>query len=138
MSARNAFTWTGLDELRAALRNLPAELTADASAIVDDNAERAKSTVFQAYPPGELRDRLVLETVTAGSFGVAMKLSSRSPWAYAYENGTEARHTLTGAGRGRQEPKPTVIPAITRYRARMYAQLADMLRAHGLEVSGHG
>jgi Bacteriophage HK97-gp10, putative tail-component len=131
-------TWTGLDELREALRKLPEELTAEATDIVDSAAEIAMASIIQAYPhrTGDLRSHVVKEAKAAGPFGVAFVVKNTSRHAWIFENGTQARHTAIGANRGAMPPGRVVIPTAVRCRQTMYRELKDMVTRHGLVVSG--
>lgn len=136
--------WEGLDELRAALRRLPAELTAEAQGIVDGAAERAMTGMLAEYPEGELRDKLTRKPLAHGAYGVAWLLRNGSGWAWHWDHGTKLRHYTgkrgrvhaTGAEWGGGKPPHTFGRHSGQERDRMYDDLGAMLRAHGLLVSG--
>lgn len=130
-------TWEGLAELHAWLRTLPETLVTEASGIVEHRAELAKSQALGGYPPGtELREKIDVKTLSAGTLGVSFQVVNTSKLAAIYEFGTEARHTAFGWNRGRMPARPVFIPAMTRHRALMYEELAAMMRAQGLTVTG--
>jgi hypothetical protein len=135
----NRFVFTGLEELKAELRTLPADLTAEASHIVEAAANGAAATIKASYPPGELQDSLSVQVSVSG-FAAGAVVKNTSKLASIYENGTEARHYTTVHGvrheTGRMPPKNVFIPTMQRKRAQMYDQLADLLVSHGLAVSG--
>ncbi len=128
--------WEGLEELKAQLRQLPAELAAEASGIVMAAAQGAKSDMHYPRRTGNLADHLTVSTVAAGQFGAAAIVRNTSPHAAIYENGTQARHTALGAYRGSMPPGHVFVPAVMRRRRQMYDQLKALLVAHGLTVSG--
>lgn len=134
--------WSGLDELKAALRNLPPELRAEAAHICEATANAARVSVADGYQkglrnPGELVDKLEVTRQETGSFGVSFTLINRSKLANIFENGTQVRRTAKGANRGQiQPPLHVFIPTVARKRREMYQELADLLTRKGLTVSG--
>lgn len=135
--AGNRFTWTGLDELKAQLRNLPAELAGEGAVLVQRRADGAKNTIEFGYPDrsGDLRKKLDVEH-TASRFGARSIVRNRSRHAEPFENGSEARHTAIGANRGRMPPNHLFVQTIIRARRAMYDDLAALLERHGLRVTG--
>ena len=146
-----SLTWSGLEELKAALRALPAALAAEGGHIVEGAANGALAEVKRNYTvrlgrdgprstagrPGDLRDKLDVRKLQTGPFGVAVVLRYRDKAAAWFENGTQVRHTARGLPRGRMPPRPTFIPAVRAARRLMYGQLAELVRRQGLEVSGN-
>lgn len=130
--------WSGLDELREALRHLPDELTADASGIVEGAANGAEVDIHAGYPErtGNLRNHLTKTHFERGKFSAGVILKNTSPHASIFENGTQARHTAIGANRGAMPAGHVFIPAVAKARRRMYDQLKQLLVRHGLTVSG--
>ena len=152
----------GLTELRAALRNLPADLTGEASLIVAGAANGAAAVMKGEYPvrttglrpgprrtdpwypPGNLRDGVRVTHLDKGKFSAGAILKNTAKHAYIFEYGSAARHYFeasgkqhnTGAMWGRQPPKHVFISAMVRARRRMYEQLAALMRRHGLDVTG--
>jgi len=133
----NRFVWNGLEEFKAALRALPAELTDEASGIVEANANAVVAEIQAGYPvrTGDLRDHVAV-TFTTSHYATGAVVKNTSKLAYIFENGTQARHNKLGANRGSMPPGHVFIPAIIRRRRVMYEQLADLLTRHGLQVSG--
>lgn len=147
-------TWTGLDELRAQLQRMPAELTGEASGIVTDAAASAKAEIVGIYEQhrvtGNLAKRVTMgpsggrETQLSGHFGVAIVVKSTAPHAWLFDNGSQARHYITKTGQphdtgkmwGRTPPTHAFVRTMIKHRRRMYSRLADMLRRSGLIVSG--
>jgi hypothetical protein len=130
----------GLAELRAALRQLPADLVDDAAAIVEDTTDRAMTALLQSYPEGEtghLR-RGVKKTIEKGVFGVEGLVKSTSPHAHLWEFGTVVRHTARGWNRGRapRHYNEGLVGIATRERRRMNQGLVELVRSAGFEVSG--
>jgi hypothetical protein len=136
----NRFVWEGLAEFKEALRNLTGDLTGEASHLVEAAGNGAAATIKGNYArvSGNLVDGVSVEFSRTGvSTGAVVK--SKSPHAWMYENGTQVRQTATGADRGAMPPAPpgrAFIPEMIRVRRRMYEQLADLLKRHGLLVSG--
>jgi len=146
MSANNRLHWVGLDELRAALLQLPEDLASDAESIVNDAAQAAFDEIYAAYPvrTGNLRNGLKVQTLShafdarvgSRALGAGAILYNNAPHAYMFEHGTEARHTDIGADRGRMPPGKVFIPRVMRHRRRMYEELVAMMESHGLLVTG--
>lgn len=137
--ANNRIVWEGLEELKAALRTLPADLAAEASGIVTGRAERAKQDIETSYPErtGDLRNHLTLgRGVKVGRFGASTILKNNSKHAWLFENGSQARHTAIGANRGSMPAGHIFIPIVMRQRRAMYEDLKTLLVRHGLQVSG--
>jgi Bacteriophage HK97-gp10, putative tail-component len=136
MSA-NRLIFEGLDELRAALRNLPTHLAAEASRPVQGAANAAAASIKAGYPvrTGKLRDHLIVETIDA-PFQAGALVKNTARHAAIFEYGTQARHTAIGANRGSMPPGHVFIPAIVRARRRMYEDLKGLLERNGLQVSG--
>jgi len=134
----NVLTIEGLAELREELQRLPAELTADASGIIEGAADAAETDIEAAYPErsGNLRKGVGVTRTRAGEFAAAAVVFNRAKHAYIFELGTQARHTDIGANRGSMPPGRVFIQRTMRHRAGMYGDLKQMVEAHGLEVSG--
>jgi hypothetical protein len=150
-----SLTWSGLEELKAALRALPADLAAEAGHLVQGAANGAAAEIKRGYPvraptprepkstaskPGDLRDGLSVAVVTMGPYGAGAVVRNKDKTASWFEYGTQTRRTGKGYGRGaivRPSPPGRVfIPAVRAARRRLYADLADLVRRHGLTVSG--
>jgi hypothetical protein len=133
-------TWSGLDELRADLRNLPAHLATEASAIVWFSASQAKADVVAGYTAhrrtGNLADHVSVTTREGSPYGTAVVVKSSARHAWMFENGTQARHNSLGANRGSMPPGHVFIPAMIRHRRQMYVALQSMMERAGLRVSG--
>jgi hypothetical protein len=126
----------GLDELRAQLRSLPADLAAEASGIVIGKATEAFQEIHDAYPDdtGTLRDRLTLLT-NPSAFGAGAILKNTDPIAWIFENGSQVRRSREG-NPSPMPPGHVFIPIAQRKRLEMYEQLQAMVVAHGVMVSG--
>lgn len=134
----NRFKWNGLDEFRRELRNLPADLTGEASGIVNDAAEGAAAFIRAGYPErtGKLKNGVVVTHRNAGKWAAAKIVKNTAKHAFIFENGTQARHTDIGANRGAMPPGNVFIPRIVKAREQMYRTLRALLEAHGLRVTG--
>lgn len=140
--SNNRLEFQGLAELRAALRTLPKALTGEASHIVEGTANGAAATVKGNYvraKTGNLVDGVVVEHQSAGQFAAAAVVKSKAKHAFLYENGSQVRHTAKGAHRGVMPAAPpgrAFIPVMIKARRQMYLKLADLLKRHGLQVTG--
>ena len=130
--------WIGLKELIASLRELPADLTEEASGIVLGAAETAAADIASAYPvrTGTLGDSVRVDTISGGQFGARARVRNTSKDATWFERGTTTRQTALGANRGAMPPGNVFVPRMVRHRALMYRSLAAMMERHGLEVTG--
>lgn len=126
--------WSGLQEFKKQLRNLPTELRAEADEIVTATAHEAAAEIVAAYPTGptgNLKKGVKVRQANGGAVVI-----SAAPHAHLYEFGTQARQDDLGRNRGSMPPKPTVIPIAQRKRRGMYERLKAMVEKHGLEVKG--
>jgi hypothetical protein len=144
MSAR--FVWSGLEELKAALRNLPADLTGEASHVIEAAGNGAATTIKRVYGQhrvtGHLQNSVSVQEEHAGPFAAGVVVKSSDPIAWLFDHGSQARHWAGGKSTGRMwgRTPPTHIFAGTmaRERRRMYGLLRGILERHGLVVSGDG
>jgi len=134
----NRLVFDGLDELREALRNLPAELAGEASHIVEGAANGAAADIKAAYPvrTGNLRDHLTVTHVDQGKYSAGAIVKNTAKHAALFEFGTQARHTDIGANRGSMPPGRVFITRAIKARRQMYTALKDLLVRKGLLVSG--
>lgn len=129
----------GLAELRAALRQLPAELTADADAIVLAHAEDAHRVIEDAYPVGKtgnLKAGVTTER-NRSRFATSAIVRSRARHANLFERGTKARFTKRGWARGTMpeaDVAKRMIPKVIRARQRMVNALVGLVKRAGFEV----
>jgi type IV secretory pathway TrbL component len=142
MSA-NRFVFTGLDELKAQLRALPAELTGEAAHIAEGAANGAAATIKAGYHvvSGELRDGVYISLRHRfSSFGVSATVVSAGKHAWLYDNGSQLRHkaggSSTGVMWGKTPPPHLFVKTMIAARRRMYEQFKDLLTRKGLAVSG--
>lgn len=139
MSA-NRLEFDGLDDLRSALRQLPADMASQGASIVETTAARVGADVVRNYPSrtGTLQRRVRVDHGVSARSGVSAIVRSAAPHASLYEFGTEARRTGAGANRGRMPVGPEssrLIPQAIRARRRMTDELTALVRAAGFEVS---
>jgi hypothetical protein len=141
--SNNRIVWSGLEELKAALRTLPAELAEEAGGIVLGAAEGAKAAIIAAYPArtGDLRKHVTLGKGTkVGRFGASTILKNNAKHAWIFENGSQARSYVTVRGKkhltGRMPPGHVFVPIVIQHRRAMYERLKELLVRHGLVVSG--
>ena len=144
MSAQ--LTLHGVEELREALRNLPAELAGEAGHLVLGAANGAAVDVRANYGrhrrTGDLQDKVTVAPLATGALTAGAKVTSGSRLATIFEYGTQARHYVTVAGHthrtGRMPPFHAFVPPVVRARRRMQQDLIDLLTRHGLQVTGDG
>lgn len=128
--------WTGLDEMRAALRALPQTLATEATHIVEAAANSAAREIKARYPrkSGNLSDHLTLTPEAVGPFGVAYRLQNTAKHAWIYESGTELRYTVAGVPRGRMPASHVFLGGVLPAKRRMNADLQALLERHGFLV----
>ena len=135
----NKLVFEGLDGLRQALRQLPAELAAEAGPIVERRAHNTAAAVRAEYAAhrvsGNLASRVTV-SLEQPRFGASSTVRSAAPHAALFEFGTQLRRTASGAGRGSAPPHPTVIPIAIRERRAMTAELIELVKRAGFEVTG--
>ena len=129
----------GLSELRAALRRLPEELTAEADAIIQAQAGYAQQQIVAAYPQGPTGNLKHGVTVNKESsrFGVRAIVRSRARHSHLFEFGTAPRRTKKGANRGSMPKAPEserMIPIVVRRRRAMVQALIELVRKAGFSV----
>ncbi len=144
----NRFVFTGLKELQAELRSLPEHLTGEAAHIVEGRANAAAVTLRSVYGQhrvtGNLQDHVVVEKKATGPLGVAYRVASTARHAWLFDNGSEARHYVTGKGNehatgamwGKTPPTHVFVRTLITARRKMYDGLRDLLMRNGLRVSG--
>jgi hypothetical protein len=136
-----AVVWTGMEEIKTWLRNLPASLTTQGVHIVEATTNGAEATIKAGYPPGPLRDGLS-STVTSEGFGVRGEVKNTAFNASWFENGTEARHYFSKQRgvkhlTGKMPAANLFIPTMERARRRMYdVDFRDLMTREGLVVTG--
>ncbi len=131
----NHFVFEGLDELRDALRTLPADLTGEASHVVEAAANGAAASIKAGYPDrtGDLRDHVFVDPFYAETpFASGYIVRNTAPLAWIFENGTQARQTAIGADRGSMPPGHVFIPIAAAKRRQMDVNLLDLVTRHGL------
>jgi hypothetical protein len=137
MSAR--VIWVGLDQFKAELRRLPDTLTADGDLICRRTAFAAAASVRLGYDAhtysGNLAEHVAVIDMARARFGTAYRVRAGARHAHMFEFGTQARHTSLGWDRGAAPPGNVFVPRMQRYRLAMYAELAAMMRSHGLTVT---
>ena len=130
----------GFEEMKAQFRALTPELAEQAGPIVLAHAQAAAAAIVEAYPPGELGDLkngVKVDQVQVSGVGAVARVRSTSKLAYIFENGTQARHTETGANRGAMPPGHVFVPIVVRERRAMNEDLIGLVQSEGLTVTGH-
>lgn len=137
--ARTRVVWTGLDELKAELKNLPTTMTTETGHLAQANANSAAVDIRGAYPArtGNLRNGVKVEVIEKGPYRTGRRVINRAPHAWIFDNGTQARHTAIGANRGSMPPGRVFVPRIIKWRRRFLDQLkAALLRQGAARVTG--
>lgn len=137
-------TIQGLDAFREALRNLPAELTAEANSIVQGAATAAAAGARANYGrhrrTGDLENKVTVKPRAQGPLSASYQVKSGSRLAFIFEHGTQVRHYVTSGGRrhltGKMPPFHAFVPPVLTARRAMNQSLIDLLRRHGLVVTG--
>jgi hypothetical protein len=133
-------TWLGLDELRAALLHLPAELTQLATAIVESAADGAADEIRAAYPEGDTGNlkKGVRVRTEQGRGGSTVRRVVRSTAAHAsiFETGTQTRQTKLGYNRGFMPGANIFVPVVMRRRRDMQEDLIAVVEQAGIDVRG--
>lgn len=134
--SNNRLRLDGLDDLRAALRKLPADLTQEASGIVTSTAEDAAAEIVSNYPvvTGALKRGVRVAKVTSG-FIAGASVKNTAPHAYIFEHGSQTRKTRSGTPNP-MPPGRVFIPIVVRKRRAMNGRLIALVRREGFEVSG--
>lgn len=141
----NRLRLEGLEELKAALRSLPADLTGEASNIVEGASNGAAVAIKSGYAShrrtGNLQDGVTVDHQRVG-FSVRSIVKNTAKHAYIFENGTAARHRASGASTGlmwgHMPPANVFIPTVVRARRAMQEMLIGLVRRAGFTVSGNG
>lgn len=146
--ANNRLVFDGLAELKAELRNLPSELTGEASHIVEGAANGAASDVSAEYAKHRVSGDLVrgvrVTHFDGGQFSAGAIVKSSAPHAWLFDNGSAARHYYTvngkrhptGAMWGRTAPTHVFVRTMVKARRLMYEALKAVLVRKGFSVSG--
>jgi len=130
-------TWIGLDELKAALLTLPADLTELAAAIVEESADRAAAEIKSLYPEGDtgnLRKGVRVGSKPAGQYAVKRVVRSSAPHAALFETGTQTRQTSLGYNRGFMPGANIFVPVVMKYRREMFEDLVAIVEEAGIDV----
>lgn len=128
----------GIDELRRALRNAPAEVAREGGVYTMRRGTEAANEIRTIYGrhrrTGRMQDGVVVTPLATNRFGAGVLVTSKSKEASIIENGTQIRRTGSGANRGAAPPVHGFIPPMVRARRALNNDLADILRRLGLEV----
>ena len=147
--ANNRLVFNGLDELRAQLRALPAELTVEASRIVEAAANSMAVEVRGEYGKhnitGDLQSGVTVTHVDQGKYSAGAMVKSNSPLAWLFDNGSQSRHYFSRNGKehktgkmwGRIPPTHVFARAAGRARRKINDKFIAMLERNGLRVSGN-
>ena len=136
-------TFTGLDELRAALVSMPRALTIEAGRDVEAAANGAAATIQAFYGShkvtGALRDSVRVNHTDRGGLRATSVVRINSPLAWLFDHGTQARHYMTHNGvkhlTGRMPPTHIVARTAARARRALQDKHRAMLERHGATVT---
>jgi hypothetical protein len=135
--ATNQLHINGLEELKRALRALPAELVREADVIVQAQADEAMRQIAATYPvrSGAMLRGLHLET-RGDQVSSWARVSNRTWYANVFEHGTKGpRHWATGKNTGEIRAADRFIPIAIYRRRIMESALVDLVRRAGFEVT---
>ena len=130
--------WDGLKEYLDELRRLPDESKAEAAKLIQGGVNAAYVTIARVYDAhrhtGTLRARLRISTLRGG-----LKLTSGSPIAWLFDNGSQARHYVEASGAthatgrmwGRTPPTHIFARTVAKERRTLTEQYKAMLRRRG-------
>lgn len=141
MSANNRLRFDGLAELRQALRNLPAELTAEAANLIEGEANAAALAIRRGYPLGEtgnLVEGVIVTHFEKSKVSTGAIVKNTAKHAYIFEHGTQVRRNAKGANRGAMPPGRVFIPRMQEARRRVHSGLRLILQRAGLAVTDGG
>lgn len=137
--SNNRLVWEGLEEFKAALRQLPVELREEGADIVEMAADAAKNEIGTIYTEhkesGNLASHLKSD-ITRNDFGISVALKSTAKHAHLFEDGSATRKNKAGANRGYMPGFNVFVPTVIRRRRWMTNQLIGLMQTVGLEVSG--
>lgn len=141
--ASATLTLTGLEALKAALRQLPARLAGRGADIVERRGARAVAVIRAGYPSrtGDLQRKLSV-THTRSRFGARAVVKNTAKIAVVFDRGSEARHYMTRRGvkhlTGKAPANPIFAKTMRQERRAMYEDLRAVLVSEGLTVTGDG
>jgi len=139
----NRFVFTGLAELHAELRRLPAALQEEARDIIQSHAREAADSVTAVYAQHAVTHHLErsVEVVEERSlYGAAVRVRVKDPIAWLFDNGSAARHwdsgKSTGTMWGKTAPTHVFVKTMIKVRGKMWQALSSLVARAGLEVTG--
>ncbi len=140
----NRMVFSGVEELKAELRALPAKYADEASEVVLGAAHGAADDVVNAYSQhsvtGDLASHVFVSNRGMGQFGAGAVVRNTAKHAWIFENGTQARHYVTVKGNqhltGQMPGFHVFIPAMARFRRQMYQKLIQIVEREGVTVTG--
>jgi len=140
MAKPTELRWDGLEELKAALRELPDDLKGEASHLVEGRANAAAMDIRSGYAghrhSGNLQSKVTVTHFENGRYSTGAIVKNTAKHAWLFENGTQARHTKAGWNRGRMPPGHVFVPRIIRHRRMLYREIIEMMVRNGLAVTG--
>jgi hypothetical protein len=130
-------TWTGFDEFRAELKQLPDALAGEGGKLAVGRANGAASTIKSGYPvrTGKLRDKLVVAE-SRTRLGTVIVVKNTSKYAKAFDQGHQGRKTALGASRGSMPANPLFSQTVARGKRALHQDLIALVTRHGFTVSG--
>lgn len=136
MASRNTMVWTGLEEFKAALAQLPEACLGEAEKAIESEANAAYVTIAAVYGAhihtGTLRRLLTLSPLKRTGVVSGLQLRSGSPLAYIFDAGTEARHwKKNGKYTGRMPPTWIFSRTVGRARRNLTQRFKEMLLRQG-------
>ncbi len=138
-----AVTVTGLEQLRAALQQVPDYIDEQASDEVQRTMQKAAATLRATYPQGDTGNlrKGVRTRFRLNKRGFAVgTVTSTAPHAQLWEFGTVNRHTQKGWNRGRMiaQYNRGLVGIAQRERRDMLAALIALVNNTGFKVTSGG
>jgi hypothetical protein len=127
--------WAGLSEYLAELHKLPEDCRAETSKLIEGGVNSAYVTIASVYNAHQHTGTLAKRLKITPYKGSGVQLTSGSPIAWLFDNGSKARHWAsgksTGAMWGNTAPTHIFKKTIGRLRRRLLNQYREMLLRRG-------
>src|SRR5215813_12735558 len=135
--------WSGLAELRAALRQLPAALAGEATRDVQASANAATYAVRRVYAEHVVTGNLLGATDTVatavGPYGIRARVVAAAPHSWWFDNGTRVRQwRRNGKNTGamwKGNPPHIFVRTMEAHRAELERRLIAIVARAGFVVS---
>jgi predicted NAD/FAD-dependent oxidoreductase len=142
--------WNGLAEFKEELRQLPEACTVEAAHLIEGEVNSAYVAISQVYGAhhftGTLQKKLTKTLLNETQFATGWKLTSGSPLAWLFDNGSQARHYTTPSGAvhqtgamwGRTPPTHIFSSTVGKTKRALVQKLKEMVLRHGASTVSDG